>query len=266
MPSRLRVARTEAVVLRRFDLGEADRILTLFSPDRGKLRAIAKGVRRPQSRKAGHLEPFARVRLMLARGRELDVITQAEAIDLYPDLRQDLVALGHAAYVIELVDRFTLEEGENRGLYHLIVRTLERLAAGDSPAAVLRYFELRLLDEVGYRPELFRCVSCGAEIRPQDQFFSPPEGGVLCPDCGAGRKGARSLSLAGLKVLRHYQRSTYAAAAAPAVRPEVHAEVEDVMQEYLTFLLERGLNVPRFLRRVRELAGSEHPPSTDALA
>src|SRR3990172_13347205 len=90
VPERGRLYRTEAVILRRQDLGETDRLLTLFSPAQGKLRVVAKGVRRPGSRKAGHLEPFSRVDLLLARGRELDVITQAEAVSLYPHLREDL--------------------------------------------------------------------------------------------------------------------------------------------------------------------------------
>ncbi|MGD8605174.1 MAG: DNA repair protein RecO, partial [Anaerolineales bacterium] len=113
MSGRERVYRTEAVVLRRFNLGEADRLLTLYTLRYGKVKAIAKGVRRPKSRKAGHLEPFTHVQLMLARGRELDIITQAEAMDSYPQLREDLVRIGQASYVIELADAFTVERDEN---------------------------------------------------------------------------------------------------------------------------------------------------------
>ncbi len=254
MPSRERVYRTEAVVLRRADLGEADRILTVYSPDHGKLRLVAKGVRRVRSRKAGHLEPFTRVELMLARGRDLDVVTQAQAIDLYPRLRDDLARLGHAAYAVELLDRFTVEEGESRSLYRLLVETLERLAAGArQPASIVRYYELRLLDLVGYRPELFRCLGCGSEVRPQDQYFSARVGGVVCPVCGPSRKDVQPVSLAALKVLRHYQRHGFEAATAPGLRPEVHAELERLMEGYVSYLLERKMNVPAFLRRIRRL-------------
>lgn len=260
MTSRERVYRTEAVVLRRMDLGEADRLLTLFSPDEGKIRAIAKGVRRPGSRKSGHLEPFLRTRLLLARGRELDIITQAEAINLYPKLRADLELLGVAAYVIELFDRFTVQEGGNRALYELLLGALTQLETGADPRPLTRYFELRLLDLVGYRPELFHCVVCGNEIQPQDQHFSFAQGGVLCPPCGQGHREARRISLAALKVLRHYQRSTYEAAVKPKVRAAVQDEVEELMEAYLTYLLERKLNAPRFLRRVREM----RPPGLKA--
>ncbi|MDX1601307.1 MAG: DNA repair protein RecO [Anaerolineales bacterium] len=253
MMSRQRVYRTEAVVLRRMDLGEADRLLTLFTPDEGKVRAIAKGVRRPGSRKSGHLEPFSRTRLLLARGRELDIITQAEAVDLYPTFRQDLERLGAAAYVVELLDRFTVQEGDSRGPYELLIGALDQLEAGADLAPLCRYYELRLLDLVGYRPQLFHCVECEAEIEPEDQYFSSAQGGVLCPRCGQGHREATRISLAALKVLRHYQRSGYAEAVAPNVRTAVHEELESLMESYLIFLLERRLNAPKFLRRVRGL-------------
>lgn len=258
MSSRERVYRTEAVVLRRQNLGEADRLLTLYSPGHGKIKAVAKGVRRMRSRKAGHLEPFMQVDLMLARGRELDIITQAEALEIYPHLREDLVLLSQAAYVVELIDRFTVEHDENWSLYRLLINTLERLDVGAEPDAVLRYYELRLLELAGYRPELFHCVGCGAEARPEDQFFSFPSGGLLCPVCGPGREGARRISLAALKVLRHYQRNTFAVASAVRIRPEVYRELEALMEDYLAYILERKLNSPTFLRRVRRMVREQH--------
>jgi DNA repair protein RecO (recombination protein O) len=242
------------VVLRRQDLGETDRLLTIYTPDKGKLRVVAKGVRKPRSRKAGHLEPLTRARLMLARGRELDIITQAEALELYPSLRDDLVRLGQASYAVELLDRFTVEEGESLRLYDLLVNTLDRLAVGNEAPVALRFFELRMLDLVGYRPELFKCLGCNAEIRPQDQFFSVSLGGALCPDCGRSEKHTYPISLAALKVLRYYQRNSYATVVAAKIRPAVHAELNALMETYLTYLLERRLNSPTFLRRVRELA------------
>lgn len=248
--------------MRRRDLGEADRLLTIYTPNRGKLRVVAKGVRRPLSRKAGHLEPLTRAQLMLARGRELDIITQADAVELYPSLRDDLVRLGQASYAVEILDRFTVEEGDSYRLYDLLVNTLDRLASGDEASVALRHFELRMLDLVGYRPELFRCLSCGAEIRPQDQFFSLALGGVLCPACGRTEKDTNPISLAALKVLRYYQRNSYSVVAAAKIRAKVHSELNAIMENYLAYLLERRLNSPAFLRRVRELAQRAYKPET----
>jgi DNA repair protein RecO (recombination protein O) len=249
-----RVYRTEAVVLRRGDLGEADRLLTVYSPTYGKLRLVAKGVRRPTSRKAGHLEPLTRVELLLAKGRELDIITQAQALQTYPLPAGDLERLGYAFYAIELLDRFSVAEGESRRPYRLMIETLERLSAGEPAAPAIRHFELALLELSGFRPELFRCVGCGAEIRPEAQFFSAEHGGVLCPACGRPRREALPVSLAALRLARHYQRSSYEASAAVRVRPEVMEELERLLQVYLSHLLERRLNSPAFLQRVRHLS------------
>ncbi len=253
MTRRTRVYRTEAVVLRRMDLGEADRLLTLFTPDEGKVKAIAKGVRRPGSRKSGHLEPFTRVRLMLARGRELDIITQAEAVDLHPELQSDLERLGAASYIVELIDRFTVQEIGTSALYDLLIGALAQLAQGAEPAPFCRYYELRMLDLVGFRPELSRCVGCGVDVQPESQYFSFSQGGVLCPRCGARDESRERISLPALKVLRHYQRSRYDVAMAPQVSESVQHELEALMEGYLTYLLERKLKTPEFVRRVRSL-------------
>jgi DNA repair protein RecO (recombination protein O) len=251
MPAQPHSFRAEALVLRHSDWGEADRLLTLFTRELGKVRAIAKGVRKIRSRKAGHLEPFTRVSLQLARGRDLLIVTQAETVDAYLPLGENLVLTGYASYVIELLDRFTYEEGENRALYTLLTDTLARLAAGDWAWLVVRYYEVRLLDILGFRPELFHCVQCQEEIRAQDQFYSALAGGVLCPRCGTGIASAQPVSMAALKYFRHFQRSTYREALRVHPTPPVQAELEALIQYNVTFLLERQLNSPSFLREVR---------------
>jgi DNA repair protein RecO (recombination protein O) len=150
----------------------ADRLFDLcFSREAGKLRVIAKGVRRMHSRKAGHLEPFTRVTLMLARGRDLWIVTQAETVEAYLPLREDLLRTGYAAYAVELLDRFSYEEGENRDLYQLITQTLQRIASEADAFPAVRYYEIRLLDLLGFRPQLQRCLGCDELIQPEDQFF-----------------------------------------------------------------------------------------------
>ncbi len=251
MPPQERSIRVEGVILRHSDFGEADRLLTIFTREAGKLRAIAKGVRKARSRKAGHVEPFTRTSLQLARGRDLFILTQAEAVDGFATLREDLVLLGYASYIIELLDRSTTDEVENRSLYNLLIRTLSRLNRGDDPNLVTRYYELRLLDYVGFRPQLLRCAQCDAGIKPEDQYFSAFHGGVICPKCGQRDPEARPISMQALKFFRHFQRSSYQEAARANISPPVYAEMEILMQYYLTYSLERGLNSPSFLRRVR---------------
>jgi DNA repair protein RecO (recombination protein O) len=251
MPTRERSLRVEAIVLRHNDWGEADRLLGIFTREMGKLRVIAKGVRKPRSRKAGHLEPFTRVSLLLAKGRDLWIITQAETVNAHLNLRQDLLRLGYASYVVELLDRFTYEEGENTALYRLLSETLARLDSHAEPGIAIHYYEIRLLDLLGFRPQLFTCAACREEIQPVDQYFSAALGGVLCPRCGAATPGASPVSMSALKYLRHFQRSSYTEATRARPTPEVERELERLLQQYLTYLLERGLNSPAFLRRVQ---------------
>jgi DNA repair protein RecO (recombination protein O) len=253
MPRLERSFRVNAVVLRHADWGEADRLVTLLTRERGKVRAVAKGARKIKSRKAGHLEPFTQVALQLAAGRDLAIITQAETLEAHLSLREDLLRTGYAAYVVELVDRFTYEdETEAAGLYGLLADTLKRVGVEADPWVAVRYYEMRLLDFLGFRPHLFHCANCKREILPEDQFFSAGMGGVICPNCGQGLPGLWKMSVDTLKYLRHFQRSSYGEALRAKPSPEARTEIETLVQGYFTYLLERGLNTPGFLRRVRE--------------
>ncbi|GAB4398939.1 MAG: DNA repair protein RecO [Anaerolineales bacterium] len=250
--SRERSYRLEVIVLREYDWGEADRILTVFSREQGKLRLLAKGVRKIRSRKAGHLLPFTQSQLQVAAGREMPIITQAETIQAFASLRENLTLIGYTSYVIELLDRFTYEEGEHLSLYRLLLNTLQRLSHPDlDPLITLRYYEIRLLDAVGFRPQLTECAACNRPIQPEDQYFSNTLGGVICPRCAPQHDNLRPISVNALKYLRHFQRSPYEQAQIAAPTPAIHNEMEKLMQAYLTHLLERALNTPNFLRRIR---------------
>ena len=252
MSTKARTIRTDAIVLRHRDWGEADRLLWLFTRKEGKVQAIAKGIRKIHSRKAGHLEPFTAANLLLARGRDFFIITQVETIDPYLNVRGDLVRVGYASYVIELLDRFTHDEEDNLQLYHLLKDTLTRLNEGVQPSLPVRYYEIHLLDLLGYRPNLVTCVNCESEIKPQDQYFSIPLGGVLCPNCGPGIPGATPIRMDTLKYLRHFQRNPYRAIANLNLSPELNARLESLMQDYFKYYLERNLNSPSFLQRVKD--------------
>lgn len=245
--------RVEAVVLRHADWGEADRLLALYSLQRGKMRVVAKGARRIRSRKAGHLEPFTRVSLQLARGRDLPIVTQAETVDAYLNIREDLGRTGLAAYVVEMLDRFTYEdETESAPIYTLLTDTLSRIAANENAWLAVRYYEVHLLAYLGFRPRLFECANCGEKIQAVDQYFSPAAGGVLCPRCGAGLPGAIPVSVEALKFLRHFQRSAYPLALRAKPVPAIRSEMESLLQRYITYLLERELNSPGFIRQINQ--------------
>jgi DNA repair protein RecO (recombination protein O) len=239
-------------VLRHADWGEADRLVTLYTREQGKLRAVAKGARKITSRKAGHLEPFTQVKLQLSRGRDLFIVTQADTVEAYLPLRESLVLTGTASYLVELLDRFVYEEeGANPTLFRLLADTLQRLAGNEDAWLAVRYYEMRLLDYLGFRPQLFECANCGRAIKAEEQYFSFSLGGVICPRCGRGLPNLKPISVETLKYLRHFQRSSYGEAARARPSPGVRDEAENLMQGYFTYLLERELNSPGFLKSVR---------------
>lgn len=245
--------RVEAVILRHSDYGEADRMLTVYTAQLGKTRALVKGARKITSRKAGHLEPFTHVKLQLAKGRDMPLVTQADTIDSYLPLRENLLLTSQASYIIELLDRFTYDDGsENSSIFRLLTDTLGRLSSGADAWVTTRFYEMRLLDYLGFRPQLFECANCRRPVLPEDQFFSYSAGGVICRNCAPRLNQLKPISVDTLKYLRHFQRSTYGEAARALPTEKVRNEAEDIMQGYFTFLLERELNTPGFLKKIRE--------------
>ena len=243
---------TDAIVLSRFDFGEADRILTLITPGAGKIKAIAKGIRRPTSRLGGSLEPFAELRLALAHGRTFDVVTQVAVVHPWLRLRDDLVSLGTASYLAELADGTLEERHATEPVYILLKRGYEILDAGMAPARVARWFEMHLADELGVRPEVDRCVECGRLLDADERYrWVPPLGGVLCDRCPGPPHERTGLSLDGLKLLKAYQRMDVEAISALRLRPEVEREVEIAMREFLAYSLDRSPRSLAFLDEVR---------------
>ncbi|MBC7233203.1 MAG: DNA repair protein RecO [Chloroflexi bacterium] len=251
MPDRERIYRTEAIVLKHSDFGEADRLLTVYTPYLGKLRLLAKGIRKPTSRKSGHLESFTRTQLLVARGRNLDIITQAQTIEPYLALRQDLWRMSHAYYVGELVDCFGEEQAENYPLYCLLCEALHWICQSSNLPLTMRFVEMQVLNLAGYRPQLFQCLRCNAALEPIVNYFSAAEGGMLCPRCGEGQRGAKPVSLAAFKALRYLQTREYADCARLQLSQATLAEVEGLLGDYLVYILEHGFKSVEFLRLLR---------------
>ena len=258
MPKPPRQFRTQAIILSRHDFGESDRLLTLFTPAHGKIRAIAKGARKSSAKVSGHVELFARSDCLIHRGRNLDILTQAELIEPYLGLREDLGRGAYANYVAELLDRFTADEEEAGGdLFLLLHQTLERIADAADPQLAARFFELQMLDLVGFRPELQECVVSRAELQPERQFFCHEEGGVVSR-AAAPQVASRLIEIDfdTLKLLRHLQRSadTYERVNGLRIMPAQHDNADQIMLGYIAHLLERKLESIDFIRRLRQFS------------
>ena len=203
------------------------------------------------SRKAGHLQPFTYVDVQLSKGRGVSwLVTQVSTIEAYPDILASLDKTVRTSCVLELAERFSLDDIENVPLFQLTLDTLRRIAVLEDIFPVQRYFDLQLLNVTGYRPQLFECVRCHKKILPEDQYFHYGMGGVLCPDCGSVTAGARKITMKTLKFLRYYQTHSFPEAAAAGWPQDIRLESENLLTGYQSYLLERKTNSQEFLEKI----------------
>jgi DNA repair protein RecO (recombination protein O) len=241
-----RTYQTEAIIIRKIKLGEADRIVTLFTPRLGKIRAVAKGVRRPKSRMSGHLELLTYSRIDLVHGRNLDTVIGCETINGFLPLKADLDLSTSGLYITELTDQFTVENAENFDLFRLLLDTLEKLQTEENREMLVRYFEMHLLNTTGYRPELMHCVVCKKPLQPVVNAFSMNSGGMLCDVCMTTRYGI-SVPVNTLKVLRLLQSDDYATVRRIKLTSDIAEELNAVLRHYIRYLLEQEVKSTGFM-------------------
>jgi DNA repair protein RecO (recombination protein O) len=234
----------DGIVLRTYKLGEADRILHVLDPNRGKIRCVAKGVRRPGSRFGGRLEPFGLVRLQLYEGRSLDTVSQAELLEPHADVRSDFAASACAATMVEACDHLAQEGQRATAMFLLLKDALGVLDAGPvRPAAVLDAFLVRLAGLEGFRPSLDVCAVCGGA---EDLVaFGVGAGGVLCRgDAPVGLQHLADDALRGLRLVAEGPWAEVAQGQQPLPRA-----VGAMVRSYLTYHLSTDLRawaaVPR---------------------
>ncbi|MFC2038610.1 DNA repair protein RecO [Chloroflexota bacterium] len=246
---------TDAIVIKKTKLGEADSILTFYTPHLGKIQGFAKSLRKTKSRMAGHLELLTHSKVSLARGRSIDTITGSQTISSFMPLKIDLDLTSYGLYIIELIHQFTAEHVEDYPLFQLLLETLENLSQQNDKDLVLRYYELHLLDRVGYRPQLQECVACKTPLQPVTNTFSPSSGGIMCPVCSHGQFSIYQVSLNALKVLRLMQGSGFETVARLKLNPELSRELEMLMRNYLRYLLEREVKSVAWLDSLKGETG-----------
>ncbi len=262
MGERTRVYRAEGIVLRRRNIGEADSIFTVFSDELGKFEGVARGVRKARSHMRGHLEPLTHSRMLLARGRTLDVFTQAETVESFRGLRDDLDRSAAGLSCAELVDRFTAPHVEQPGLFALLAAVLEGLAAG-APVHLVRYFELHLLAMTGYELQIDGCALCGARLPEAETLLSAEAGGLVCGSCGGRAGGGRILSVRAVKVVRYARQASPSQFAGLSLSADLANELEAATRDVVRHFLEREPHMGRYIDDLARLPAVGAPGNGD---
>jgi DNA repair protein RecO (recombination protein O) len=266
---------TQGIILKQTKLGEFDKIVTIYTPEHGKVKAVAKGACRPKSKLGGNVEPLTHSLMLLAKGRNLDIVTQSQTVNGFLALKSDLWRMACGLYLLELIDAFTVEGSETHTLFDLLLDVLNQLSQSDSNEAILRYFELHLLHHLGYRPQLYRCAGCNSALKPVVNFFSLGKGGLLCPDCYSqenrsyeqiergSSEPSHPISVAALKVLRLWQDCDYVTATRVRMKPELSWELERVLCDYIRYILQRELKSLTWLRQLKRQAAATQIEALD---
>ncbi len=241
--------------MKRLDFGEADRLITVFTKNKGKITALAKGIRRIESRRAGNVELLNRSKLFFAQSKSLPILTEAEAVETYSNLKKDLKKVGNAYHIAELVDKFFHDGQENFKVFELLAETLSFLDKAEDKKVenLVRAFELKILTLAGYSPQVDHCVKCGKSLEPSNNLFSPEAGGVLHPKCAQNFTLSKEISVEVIKLARYMQSQNIKDSAKVNIPTAVMEKFEALTKFYLEFILERQLYSADFVESVKNL-------------
>ena len=236
--------KTCGIILKRMNLGEADRILTIYTQDHGKIKTIAKGVRKPLSKLAGNLELFCLDKFLIAKGRNLDTIAEVENIKCYFPLRGNLLATHSAYYLAEIVDKMTPEHQPHPKIFELLEQVLEYLSSKNTQL-LIPYFEINFLAEAGLKPELYECLACGKKTLLENNYFSFSSGGLVCGKCQANDQ---KISNQAIKVLRLLLKNKASIVYKISLDEKTQKEVIKLTSDYINYLHQKEFNSQRFIK------------------
>jgi len=243
--------KSRSIILKNRDLRESDQLLTIFSEKEGKITAVAKGVKKAKSSLRGCVQPFCHSLLFYNRGREMDLITQGKIIDFFGNSREDINRTLYSMYIMELLDKSLLERAPLPNLYSALVPVLELINEHGLNLLLVRYFESKLLVNLGYKPVVNQCAICGSK-ELKDYRFSLVEGGLLCDSCGGHNSSLITLrgeSVALIKLLCEGSLQTIQRVKASPIAMQ---QLEFFLERYLEYHLERRFKVKNTIRWLKQ--------------
>lgn len=241
--------KTSGIVIKRMNFGEADRILTILTERFGKIKAIAKGVRKAKSRLAGSLEPFMMLDLQLHEGKTFFIVTGAIIKKEFPNIHNNLQRTSQAFYIGEIADKILQENQRTNLVFEIFDDGLEEIEQSGSQF-LLRIFELRIIEVSGFKPELYICIHCKEKVLPGTNFWDSEEGGIICQTCQRKFQHGKRISDDLIKIFRLIDRGEYEVLRNIRLKDAVIEEAETVLGEYVKAILEREILSQKFLKMV----------------
>jgi len=241
--------KTFGIVLKGTNFGEADKILTILTDRLGKVRAMARGVRKIKSHLAGSLEPYMIVNLQLYEGKSFYTVTGSAIEEDFPAIHKNLKKSAKAFFVGELVDRFVKEDESVREVFHLLSSVLSVIEDSDRYLLILA-FELKIIELAGFKPELFNCLHCKEKIQAGQNFWDKIEGGVICSNCQNKTHHGQAVLDGTIKLLRFLEKNSWEETKLLKVSAQIEKETEKILADYIRHILERELKSERFLKMI----------------
>jgi DNA repair protein RecO (recombination protein O) len=244
--------RTDAIVLGYRNLGEADKILTLFSPEKGKIHAVARGVRRPRNPILAGSQLFTYSNFLIMEGRNLDNISQCEIKESFYKIRQNLEYMAYGLYFAELLRVSTPMEDKNQELFRFFLKTMYLLQKWENTELLGRIYEIKLMAIQGFAPEIFRCVGCGEKVFDKINF-STLMGGILCFNCREGDRKSINIAPETLNALRKMLMMTYEELEGLQVKEHTKEQLKSILNLFICHHIDRKLKTVQFIKDINSL-------------
>lgn len=245
------ISKTEGIVLKYTNLGEADKILTILTRNNGKIKAVAKGCRKPKSSLLASSELFAFSEFVLYKGSNLYHISQAETRETFYNLRNDLLKLSYAVFFVEMADAASEEELPNERLFLLLAKALYYLAEGEIPVGLINLgYQLKLMDISGYRPSIQRCVHCG-ETEVREYKFDVVLGGILCEQCEKIGKNVIKISPGSVEAIRTLLNSEISRLNTLKIDNTIFNEIDKLTKRFVEAHLDKHFKSLDFLNEIK---------------
>ncbi|HHW07909.1 MAG TPA: DNA repair protein RecO [Clostridia bacterium] len=246
--------KAEGIILKSFNLGEADRVLTIYTRQYGKISAVAKGVRKSRSKLRGATQTLTHAALVLYRGRSMDTITQCEAKEMFPGIRADLYRWAYATFMLELVDAFAPEGQPQTGVFVRLLLSLHLVETLEEPELGALFFAVHLLQLLGYQPQLQNCAACGSSLpEPDLAALSGSFGGLLCRACESLDPYCFNVQGGEIAVWRRLLTSDARLLGRLKLSAKLKQDLLQALKYYVQYHLERQLKSVSFLRHLNLL-------------